>query len=119
MDTPWANYVRKLPGKPRRSASRLAAILISPPKHTPLLLICTYLPAGSDQLSLSRYNEIAADILTLSDAHPRAVTLVGGDELAFEGVQALADRVARRHAGVEALAIHGGQPLWPLIVGVE
>ena len=71
--------MRKLPGRPSRSAARIAAILISPPGRTPLLLVCTYLPAGADNHSLARYQTTAEDIRDLINAHPNAVTIVGGD----------------------------------------
>jgi uncharacterized protein len=47
------------------------------------------------------------------------VTLVTGEDLTETQARALADAVERGHAGVETLIIPGGQPLWPLIVGVE
>ena len=47
------------------------------------------------------------------------VTLVTGAEWDAEESESLADSLQRRHAGVDVVALDGGQPLWPVIVGVE
>jgi len=47
------------------------------------------------------------------------VTLVGGADADAALLGSLADAISRRHAGVEVTTLDGGQPLWPLIVGVE
>lgn len=47
------------------------------------------------------------------------VTLVSGADADPEMVTELAANLTRAHAGVEVAVIAGGQPLWPLIVGVE
>lgn len=47
------------------------------------------------------------------------LTLVRGEDLASTEADVLADSVQRRHPGVDAVVIDGGQPLWPLIIGVE
>jgi DAK2 domain fusion protein YloV len=64
--------------------------------------------------------EVAGDVIDrLLASGGELVTLVHGDALSSEEAQVLAEAVERRHPGVEALSIDGGQPLWPLIVGVE
>ena len=47
------------------------------------------------------------------------VTLVTGAEWDGEDSESLAESLQRRHAGVDVVAFDGGQPLWPVIVGVE
>lgn len=47
------------------------------------------------------------------------LTLVYGADLDEVSVAALVDGVQRRHPGVDVVAIDGGQPLWPVIVGAE
>ena len=47
------------------------------------------------------------------------VTVVTGADWEAEESEALAESLQRRHAGVDVVAIDGGQPLWPVIVGVE
>ena len=47
------------------------------------------------------------------------VTVVSGSDLAPDQVAGLADDVQRRHPGVDVVCVDGGQPLWPVIIGVE
>ncbi len=47
------------------------------------------------------------------------VTLVRGDDVGTACSDTVARRVRRAHHGVEVVAYDGGQPFWPLILGVE
>ncbi|MEY3734609.1 MAG: hypothetical protein RL347_1968 [Actinomycetota bacterium] len=47
------------------------------------------------------------------------VTIVRGTECDREDAEALADGAQRRHPGIDVVLIDGGQPLWPVIIGVE
>jgi uncharacterized protein len=47
------------------------------------------------------------------------VTLVRGDDCDSSVAAAVSRRVRRAHVGVDVVVYDGGQPLWPLIVGVE
>jgi hypothetical protein len=47
------------------------------------------------------------------------LTLVCGSDLGTAESEALAETLQRRHPGVDVVTIDGGQPLWPVIVGVE
>ena len=47
------------------------------------------------------------------------VTLVRGDEADEAARHAVARRLRREHHGVEVVVYDGGQPFWPLILGVE
>ncbi len=47
------------------------------------------------------------------------ITLVGGEDSTPDLLGELSDTLSRDHAGLEVLALEGGQPLWPVIVGVE
>ena len=47
------------------------------------------------------------------------LTLVCGADLGTAESEALAETLQRRHPGVDVVTIDGGQPLWPVIVGVE
>jgi dihydroxyacetone kinase-like predicted kinase len=47
------------------------------------------------------------------------LTLVCGADLGAAESEALAETLQRRHPGVDVVTIDGGQPLWPVIVGVE
>lgn len=55
----------------------------------------------------------------LLNAGGELVTLVSGDDFTQGQVQDVVDGIERRHPGVEVVCIDGGQPLWPMIVGVE
>jgi hypothetical protein len=47
------------------------------------------------------------------------VTLVRGAEFTVEDAEAVVGSAQRRHAGIDIDLIDGGQPLWPVIIGVE
>lgn len=47
------------------------------------------------------------------------VTLVVGSQIDADLPQSLADWLAATHPTVEVATVHGGQPLWPIIIGVE
>lgn len=64
--------------------------------------------------------EIASSVAErLLSSGGELVTLVVGAEADRERMEALAEDVQRRHAGLDVIAIDGGQPLWPVIIGVE
>ena len=65
--------------------------------------------------------DVAVRILTriLHAGGGELVTLVCGDECADTAAATISRRLRREHAGVEVVVFDGGQPLWPLIVGVE
>lgn len=47
------------------------------------------------------------------------LTIVRGADLGPADADELAEALRRRHPGVDIVLIDGGQPLWPVIVGVE
>jgi len=47
------------------------------------------------------------------------VTLVLGSQVEVGFAEALVDWLAATHPTVEVTTVHGGQPLWPVIIGVE
>jgi dihydroxyacetone kinase-like predicted kinase len=47
------------------------------------------------------------------------VTLVTGADATADLAATLRRRVGREHPGIDVVVYEGGQPLWPLIVGVE
>lgn len=47
------------------------------------------------------------------------VTLVLGSDADPQWAVDLADALERSHAGIDVVTVDGGQPLWPLIIGVE
>jgi len=47
------------------------------------------------------------------------LTLVGGQDADPTLLETLADSLSRDHAGIEVVSLEGGQPLWPIIIGVE
>ncbi|MFZ8926074.1 MAG: dihydroxyacetone kinase, partial [Candidatus Nanopelagicales bacterium] len=71
--------------------------------------------------------EIGTDILEVSAALAdrllssggELVSVVRGCDLTQAEVDDLDDRVQRGHPGVDVVVIDGGQPLWPVIIGVE
>jgi DAK2 domain fusion protein YloV len=64
--------------------------------------------------------EVAVAVLDrLLSTGGELVTLVRGDEADDEVAAAVSRRVRRRHHGVEVVVYDGGQPFWPLILGVE
>lgn len=67
--------------------------------------------------------DVAAMAGTLIDrlvgAGGELVTLVRGTELDWVDAEAIADAGRRRHPGIDVELIDGGQPLWPIIIGVE
>jgi DAK2 domain fusion protein YloV len=68
----------------------------------------------------SSVEDVAARVLTrLLSTGGELVTLVHGDELDAAGAEAVARAARRAHHGVEVTVYEGGQPYWPLILGVE
>lgn len=71
--------------------------------------------------------EIGSDVGTVAGAVAdrllggggELVTLVAGDEWDSSESESLAESLQRKHPGVDVVVIDGGQPLWPVIVGVE
>ena len=67
--------------------------------------------------------EVAAVATTISDrllgGGGELLTIVRGSDLGDQEAEQLVDALQRRHPGVDVVAIDGGQPLWPVIVGVE
>jgi len=47
------------------------------------------------------------------------VTLVTGEDAAASLADSLEDWLSAQHPGLDLVSVTGGQPLWPLIVGVE
>ena len=65
-------------------------------------------------------SEVAGDLADrLLASGGELITLVSGEGLDDARVHALADDIQRRHPGVDVVALDGGQPLWPVIIGVE
>ncbi|MBI1377739.1 MAG: DAK2 domain-containing protein [Frankiales bacterium] len=65
--------------------------------------------------------DVAVRILTriLHAGGGELVTLVLGEDCPADVAATVERRMRRDHHGVEVVAYSGGQPLWPLIVGVE
>jgi hypothetical protein len=69
---------------------------------------------GSDEAEVA-----AAVVAELVGADSELVTLLAGADLAPQELQALAESLEQRFAHLDVIAEYGGQPLWPLIIGVE
>ena len=64
--------------------------------------------------------DVAARVIgRLMSAGGELVTIVRGSEAEEADVDAVSRRTRREHPGVEVVAYDGGQPFWPLILGVE
>jgi DAK2 domain fusion protein YloV len=64
--------------------------------------------------------EVAGRVLDrLLSTGGELVTLVHGDELELVEAEAVARSARRAHPGIEVSVYEGGQPYWPLILGVE
>ena len=68
--------------------------------------------------------EMAADVATavlerLLSGAGELVTLVRGSDADDELVRRVTGAIRSKHPGVEVTVYEGGQPLWPLIIGVE
>ncbi|MFC6237822.1 DAK2 domain-containing protein [Longivirga aurantiaca] len=61
----------------------------------------------------------AAVLLRLLATGGELVTVVRGDDADEAVVAAVAKRARREHHGTEVVVFEGGQPYWPLILGVE
>ena len=61
----------------------------------------------------------AAVLLRLLATGGELVTVVRGDEADEALAAAVAKRARREHHGTEVVVFEGGQPHWPLILGVE
>lgn len=69
----------------------------------------------------SDVTEVAASVADrlLGGGGGELVTVVRGAEWESSEAEAFAESLQRRHPGVDVVSIDGGQPLWPVIVGVE
>ncbi len=68
----------------------------------------------------STVDEVVARVLgRLLSTGGELVTLVHGDELEPTEAESIARGARRAHPGVEVTVYDGGQPYWPLILGVE
>jgi len=64
--------------------------------------------------------EVAVAVLDrLLSTGGELITLLCGDEADDEVAATVSRRVRRHHHGVEVVVYDGGQPFWPLILGVE
>ncbi len=61
----------------------------------------------------------AAVIERLLSGGGELVTLVAGEGLDGSAADLVTQRVRRRHPGVEIAVLDGGQPRYPLLIGVE
>jgi uncharacterized protein len=69
---------------------------------------------GPDQTSVAI--SVADRLLSMGG---ELVTLVLGSDADLPWADDLADVLQRSHAGIDVITVDGGQPLWPLIIGVE
>ena len=68
----------------------------------------------------SEISEVAYRLLTrLLSAGGELVTVVRGQESSAQTTKDLISRIRRENPAIEVLDYDGGQPVWPLIVGVE
>ncbi|MGE0819731.1 MAG: DAK2 domain-containing protein [Candidatus Nanopelagicales bacterium] len=76
---------------------------------------------GGDVVEIgSSIEDVAAAVLArLLATGGELVTLVRGDEADDALADAVARRTRREHHGTEVVVYEGGQPFWPLILGVE
>ena len=76
---------------------------------------------GGDVVEIgATVEEVAAAVLErLLSTGGELVTLIRGDEADDEVASAVSRRVRRGHHGIEVVVFDGGQPFWPLILGVE
>jgi DAK2 domain fusion protein YloV len=76
---------------------------------------------GGDVVEIgSSVEDVAAAVLgRLLATGGELVTLVRGDEADDALATAVARRTRREHHGTEVVVYEGGQPFWPLILGVE
>ena len=62
---------------------------------------------------------VALDVAERIVGGGELLTIVRGADLEPAEADALAEGIQRRHPGVDVVLIDGGQPLWPVILGVE
>jgi dihydroxyacetone kinase-like predicted kinase len=65
-------------------------------------------------------HEVAVEVTErLFSSGGELLTVVSGDQAPVGAAQALAEQVRRRHRGIEVSVVEGGQPHYPLLLGVE
>jgi DAK2 domain fusion protein YloV len=65
-------------------------------------------------------SEVALTVLDrMVHGHAGLVTLLGGADMPVEELEELGNRIEAAHPDLEVVAEAGGQPLWPVIIGVE
>ena len=69
---------------------------------------------GSDEIEVAR--QVASDMVR-NDSE--LITLLSGSDFPEAELQRLAEELEDEYPGVEVLTEDGGQPLWPVIIGVE
>ena len=69
---------------------------------------------GSDELEVAR--QVVSDMVR-NDSE--LITLLSGTDLPESDLERLAEELEDEYPGVEVLTEDGGQPLWPVIIGVE
>jgi dihydroxyacetone kinase-like predicted kinase len=68
----------------------------------------------------STVDDVAVRVLSrLLSTGGELVTMIRGDDADESTTTAVTRRLRREHHGVEIVAYDGGQPFWPLILGVE
>ena len=68
----------------------------------------------------SQQAQVGSEVLDrLLSSGGELVTLVGGDGVDDAVLQALREHVRRGAAGVEVTVLDGGQPRYPVLIGVE
>ena len=107
------------------AATRYAAVTVASKDALTMVGPCR----EGDVLGLAEGDiiQIGSDVATTADAlvdrlvgtGGELLTVVRGEELPVAQAQAIVDAAVRRHPGIDAVLIDGGQPLWPVIIGVE
>jgi dihydroxyacetone kinase-like predicted kinase len=76
--------------------------------------------AGDVVIVGSDLEEVAVEVVArLLAGGGELVTIVDGEDAEPDLAEGLAERIRRGHRDIEVTVIHGGQPHYPLLVGVE